>query len=1490
MRRSGVRLLLPAPSQEKYGLYACHATPGQEAGTVVRDSVQSSTLVITKLMSDTFIKLDREFAELSDCERSPDDINLFEAFRVGKPPLCWGTLISENRVVILAEAGAGKTSEIRQITKKLIADGKPAFFLRLEHVRDGLETAFEVGSFENFKQWLGSDEEGWLFLDSVDEARLLDPKDFARAIRKLAVELEGTFQRSHIFITSRTSGWRSRDDLQLCEDHLPYKLPRQQAILASHGNDDEAVEETNKEREPEEDKNVPFRVLTLKELSPAQIKTFVEAKGVTDSDAFLEEVERKGAWPFTSRPLDLEDLIVSWTSKQCFGAHLKLVERNIRSKLTEVDPDRAQAQPITLKKLRKGGEQLAAAVILMQQSAIKIAGASANTTGIDARAVLPEWDHTECSALLARPIFDEAVYGTVRFHHRSVCEFLASKWLFKLADGNSHKRVESLCFREQYGIPVVIPTLRPILPWLALWDGKILEKLLAVAPEVILEGGDPTRIPLNKKRELLHVFCADLATGISGRSGLELERVAVQRFAKPDIAEDIKALLSEHREHADLSQFLLEMVWLGPIKSCLAETKSFATDPGISEYSRVAAIRALNAVGSDQDFEECFRTICNEGTELNHSVIAALITHSRPSKCTVSRILRILSVAAPYERFSSDRLGQALTGFFKKLSLDDLAELLSGVGNLLNEPPVIEQHLCRLSQRYAWLIKWAAHGAERLIQKKHPSTFQDTMLSILTKILPAADNAKIGFDVHESELPELVPEWPELNHALFWHQVALTRSYLDKDERLTDYARVGVLGRLWEFGKSDFERVKKDIKEREHEDDKKIALSLAFQIYRNAGRPRNWREQLKRLVAKDDQLKELLHKYLNPPPQSEQSRRWKRQRANQKRRDTRRDAREKERHSKRTETLKKNIHVIRDTSRSHEGEVHRYHKYLLKRLRHLNHGNTRWAQGNWEDLIADQNQEVAEAFRDWSIAHWRKYTPELRSESIGGTLRDSYASILGLCGLAIEANNVSSWPQALGEDKSRQAFRYAVYEINGFPDWFAELFTAYSETITPMILKEIDWELQQDLDEQEYILHKLEHHAELVADALADDVLKILRKHEPKNTKTLRYALRLILVSPVDEADLREVAKEKIKSGDSSAHLAEWYSMWVRTEPDVAIPDLKTYLNSLSDKDAVYIATDFVRFLLNSHRALWPQQNWPRAPEHLKDLYLLMCQYIREEEDFDRVETGCYSPEPRDEAQNARNRLLSLITNSSGKRAFLALNEIGKSHPGKETRALVQRQAKLHAVADAGEQAWTAEQLLEFESSLEKTPSNHRDLYELAVMRMEDLKDELEHGDTSIASLLKREEKEIEVRKYIGQWLRDRGAGKYSISQEEELADRRKSDFRFLNSSFDGPVPMELKLADNWSGARLHERLENQLCGSYLRDSHSRYGIFTLVYRGEKEFRGLHSDNRTVTFDQLIYSLREHWQSLSPSFPEIDEIEIIGIDLTRRETQPSHGN
>lgn len=170
-----------------------------------------------------FVELNRTFHELSRYASESDEVDLSHVFHIGKR-LSWTDLIREYRVVLLSEAGSGKTEEIRNIAQKLCCDGKAAFFIRLEHIPNDFEDAFEVGNFEQFQAWLASGEESWLFLDSVDEARLRSPGDFELAIRKLGRRISTAKDRTHIVIAGRALAWRPKTDLALCTRHLPFTL------------------------------------------------------------------------------------------------------------------------------------------------------------------------------------------------------------------------------------------------------------------------------------------------------------------------------------------------------------------------------------------------------------------------------------------------------------------------------------------------------------------------------------------------------------------------------------------------------------------------------------------------------------------------------------------------------------------------------------------------------------------------------------------------------------------------------------------------------------------------------------------------------------------------------------------------------------------------------------------------------------------------------------------------------------------------------------------------------------------------------------------------------------------------------------------------------------------------------------------------------------------------------------------------------------------
>jgi hypothetical protein len=142
---------------------------------------------------------------------------------------------------------------------------------------------------------------------------------------------------------------------------------------------------------------------------------------------------------------------------------------------------------------------------------------------------------------------------------------------------------------------------------------------------------------------------------------------------------------------------------------------------------------------------------------------------------------------------------------------------------------------------------------------------------------------------------------------------------------------------------------------------------------------------------------------------------------------------------------------------------------------------------------------------------------------------------------------------------------------------------------------------------------------------------------------------------------------------------------------------------------------------------------------------------------------------------------------------------------------------------------------------------------------------------------------EAEHRKYIGGWLRDRSLARYVVPQEEELADAKRPDMRIHSTGFDGPVPIELKIADKWTGTQLFDRVENQLCGDYLRDDRSSCGIYLLVNRGVERSHWDHpATGVRMDFAELVDTLRLYASSHIANDPKIEAITVVAIDLTAR--------
>ncbi len=688
-------------------------------------------------------------------------------------------------MVILSEAGTGKTAEIRNIARTLRVQGRPAFFLRLEHIPQDFEDAFEIGAYENFEEWLASAEEGWLLLDSVDEARLRHPLDFELAIRKLGRRIQSAKDRTHIVITGRTTAWRPKTDLAHCKRHLSYGSSAQ-TKRDPQAEDDihEGVVHTQTVTAGQAQSD--FRIVAFDDLTREQIAVFVEARGIKNSKSFLDAVERADAWAFTSRPQDLEELTGFWIDKGRIGTRLELIRNSIDRRLAERDQDRADGRPLSAERVRQGTRLLAASTTLTKDSTIRIPDGSDNTKGIAVQSVLTEWDDQEISTLLSRPIFDEAIYGTVRFHHRSVREYLTAEWFAELLKRETSRRtIETLFFRNQYGLDIVVPSLRPILPWLAILDDKIGERVRKIAPEIIFEGGDPSQLPLSVRRNILREICRQMADGSTGHSVQQYG--AVQRFASPDLTDDVRALLEQYANHEELTAFLLRMVWLGQLVGAQPETMNIALSPNAERYVRISAFRAMKSIGSKEDIDLIRQSFLTEAPILNGEWLAELIEDEQPTEQTVDWFLACLKKIEPIDEYAVNHLEINTAQFVGATDLELLPRLVAGLNGLLNLSPMIERRYCEVSERFQWLMAPACEAVKRLIMARHPATLKPDALAILHKYASVRGYGNRTLDENEVKFSEIIPAWKDLNRTLFWFEIQRSREILaNKSGRTTD--------------------------------------------------------------------------------------------------------------------------------------------------------------------------------------------------------------------------------------------------------------------------------------------------------------------------------------------------------------------------------------------------------------------------------------------------------------------------------------------------------------------------------------------------------------------------------------------------------------------------------------------------------------------------------------------------------------------------------
>lgn len=1023
------------------------------------------------------------------------------------------------------------------------------------------------------------------------------------------------------------------------------------------------------------------------------------AREAQNIDQLLHEIERSKLWSLAECPFDLEAILTKWTEDNALGGRLELLRHNIDKRLRDDhNSDRAQRQPLNLEQAREGARRLAAAVVLTGQAGLNVPDAVSLKPGIEAESVLADWNPKDVRALLERGIFNDIIYGAVRFRHREVRELLAAEWFDGLLkSGNSRYSVEALFFREIYDEKIVTPRLRPILPWFILFDDETRRRALEIHPEIAVEGGDPSQLPLMERQRILVDITRRIVSNEDDRSARD--NSAIARIASLDLTEDTQRLINEYGDNNDAIFFLGRLVWQGKMASCVAPFLAIVIDSSRGIYARVASARAVMTCGTVEQKQNLWKRLNESDAKIPRELLAELVEEAVPDRNNIAQLIIALGKLPPYERYKGTGLSRTLHEFVDRLPIVDdqqlITHLLDELHTYLNKPPYIEQRDCRISKEYAWLLSFATHAVEQQVIARSTVALGVMSLSILLKVPALRFWSGSDSYEHKDNLRILVPSWPELNDALYWASIEQARATKAEKsgETLTDDWSVSWLEHYWAFDTASLPRLLGYMRSRESQDDRLVALSTAFRVFVQAERPTHILNNLQNSVSDDSVLRHRLEILLNPPV-SEMMQRLEEERAEYLQKQNEEKMREKQARDTWISELRANPDRVRNPPNLKPDEWIGDQYWLMHNL----HGNGSTSNyTNWQALIPDFGEAVAHAYRDAAVNHWRCYEPTLQSE---GVIRDNqtpYSLIFAMAGLEIEAAETADFPHNLNESQVLHALRYITWELNGFPSWFERMYQAFPAVVEQAVFQELFWELENtELGKpMHYMLSDVFYHAPWLHHAIAPALQEWLEAN-PRHINTNRhYCLQILANGGTAPAILAALASRQITQSSDLDNAPWWYALRVDCDPENGIPEVEQWLSGLDEMAATRAAQTFVMALMGGSHVRDGGLNIGRfrTAEHLKSLYVLMHRYIRIKEDINRTNGGVHAPNLRDDAQDARNRLFSLLSEIPGKASYTALKQLIHEHPDTDYRPRMSKRAYKRAEEDGDLEPWTAEQL-----------------------------------------------------------------------------------------------------------------------------------------------------------------------------------------------------
>ena len=279
--------------------------------------------------------------------------------------------------------------------------------------------------------------------------------------------------------------------------------------------------------------------------------------------------------------------------------------------------------------------------------------------------------------------------------------------------------------------------------------------------------------------------------------------------------------------------------------------------------------------------------------------------------------------------------------------------------------------------------------------------------------------------------------------------------------------------------------------------------------------------------------------------------------------------------------------------------------------------------------------------------------------------------------------------------------------------------------------------------------------------------------------------------------------------------------------------------------------------------------------------------------DVKRPNGVVYSPGIREEAQDFRNSLISIIASANSQAAYDVLERL-------RSAALVDARIYLRRVQYELRERQFARKPLpqskydQFEKDFRAEVTDSLSFAMAVHSDLEAVRYDIERGEHSLRSFFSEVDfrhidkrgvegeraglaLELNFQRLLASELNHHARGRYSVTLESHTAEGKRRDV--LCSRNDWRASVELKMSARWTLDDYIVALEQQLGGQYMRHNRATAGFLVIVLQTKGRRWKNAATGKDIGFDELLKILADKAQKLEAE-DRLRYLRVIGIDAT----------